>query len=188
MWLSQASLTVKQGPIAARYGNGGFTQHSSTLFTDTRTYNGSAATGTVTVAYADGNTDHVIRKPLIVIEGYDVSHALDDKSYDFTYSNFVTLDVLGGINTVYNPSSGTNDRDNFNNQLSEVGQYDLIFLSYDNGTDYIQRNAYLVERLIQWVNQNKQPLNGAYQRNVVVGMSMGGLVARYALRDMEVRL
>jgi len=37
------------------------------------------------------------------------------------------------------------------------------------------------------VNDNKQPLNGVRQQNVVLGMSMGGLVARYALRDMEVR-
>jgi len=187
VWLSQASLTVKQPPINARYGNNAVTRPTSTLFTDTRPYNGVAATGTVTVAYADGNTTGPIRKPLIVIEGYDVSHALNDKSYKFDYNALITTDIFGGINTVYKPTPGSSDRNNFNAQLSEVGQYDLIFLSYDNGTDYIQRNAYLVERLIQWVNENKQPLNGVNQPNVVLGMSMGGLVARYALRDMEVR-
>lgn len=178
---------MKQEPAAARYGNNGFTTRpSSALFTDTRPYNGVAAGGKITVAYANGNTTGTIRKPLIVIEGCDVSHALNSPRYNFSYFNFVNDNILGGILTQYT-GSNPGDKSTFNDQLSEVGQYDLIFLDYDNGTDYIQRNAYLAERLIQWVNENKQPLNGVSQPNVVLGMSMGGLVARYALRDMEVR-
>jgi hypothetical protein len=186
--LSQARLNVQQpDAVAARYGNNGVvTQHSSTLFTDTRAYNGAVASGRVTVAYADGNTTGTIRKPLIVFEGYDVSHALNNSRYNFSYNTFITQPDLGAINSQYNASNPT-DKLVFKDQLSDVGQYDLIFLDYDNGTDYIQRNAYLAERLIQWVNDNKQPLNGVRQQNVVLGMSMGGLVARYALRDMEVR-
>ena len=47
--------------------------------------------------------------------------------------------------------------------------------------DYIQRNAYMVEEVIEWVNG----LKVGSEKNVVLGMSMGGLVARYALRHME---
>jgi hypothetical protein len=184
--LSQAGIEVQQPDAnAARYGNNGIvTQHSSFLFTDTRAYNGGVAGGTVTVAYANGNNTGTIRKPLIVLEGYDVSHALNNPKYNYNYRYFTSEVDFGAININYT-DSGTNV--NFNDQLSDVGQYDLIFLDYDNGTDYIQRNAYLAERLIQWVNDNKQPLNGVRQQNVVLGMSMGGLVVRYALRDMEVR-
>lgn len=36
----------------------------------------------------------------------------------------------------------------------------------------MQRNAFLVERLIQWVNEQKA-LSGSSEQNVVLGMSMG---------------
>lgn len=39
----------------------------------------------------------------------------------------------------------------------------------------------MVEKVIEWVNNNKV----GNEQNVVIGMSMGGLVARYALRHME---
>ena len=48
----------------------------------------------------------------------------------------------------------------------------------------MQRNAYLVEDVIKWVNSVKQ----GTQQNVVLGQSMGGVIARYALRDMENQL
>jgi hypothetical protein len=49
----------------------------------------------------------------------------------------------------------------------------------------LQRNAYLLETIIKWVNDNKQPVSGVYIPNVVLGQSMGGVIARYALKDME---
>ncbi len=64
-------------------------------------------------------------------------------------------------------------------------QYDIIYVDWKNGVDYLQRNAYLLETIIQWVNANKQPLNDVIQPNVVLGQSMGGVIARYALKDME---
>ncbi|UPQ80478.1 T9SS type A sorting domain-containing protein [Flavobacterium azooxidireducens] len=48
----------------------------------------------------------------------------------------------------------------------------------------MQRNAYLVQDIIKWVNSVKQ---GSLP-NVVLGQSMGGVLARYALRDMENQL
>ena len=193
-------------PPAARYqpDNPNFpnpnviTRPTSALFTDTRPYasynnllfENYAATGKVTVAYATGNNTGTIRKPLIVVEGYDPSKVLRDNGVnrvgDYDYNYFVQRADFGATFTRYD-ATNPNDRFFFNDQLSEVGQYDLIFLNLDNGTDYIQRNAYLLERLIQWVNDTKQPLNGVAQQNVVMGMSTGGLIARYALRDMERR-
>jgi len=141
------------------------TQHSSALFTDTRAYNGGVAGGTVTVAYANGNNTGTIRKPLIVLEGYDISRALNSQRYNYNYNSFTNGIVFGGINVFYTDGQGQSAvQVNFNDQLSDVGQYDLIFLDYDNGTDYMQRNAYLAERLIQWVNDTKQPLNGVRQQ------------------------
>ena len=201
--LSQARFDVSQPP-AARYEPTGstnvITYNSAALFTNTRTYTSYeglfgfprtyAATGKVTVAYANGNTSGTIRKPLIVIEGYDPSSLLKANGVnsvpDYDYDYFVQLRDFGAININYTDfRTGLNV--NFNDQLSS--QYDLIFLNFANGTDYMQRNAYLVERLIQWVNDTKavNPTTGIKEKNIVLGMSMGGLIARYALRDMEQR-
>jgi len=73
--------------------------------------------------------------------------------------------------------SGGNLKDNIN-----LSQYDIVYVDYNNGTDDIRRNAKLFEEAINWVNAHKT----SGQPNVVMGLSMGGLVARYALRTMEV--
>ena len=65
-------------------------------------------------------------------------------------------------------------------------QYDIIWVDWNNGTDYIQKNAYVLEEVIKWVNAEKLA-NGSSQSNIVLGASMGGLIARYALKDMEDR-
>ncbi len=43
----------------------------------------------------------------------------------------------------------------------------------------------VLEEVIRWVNANKQPLGGVRQPNVVLGTSMGGVVARMALGRMD---
>ena len=59
--------------------------------------------------------------------------------------------------------------------------YDIIVLDYDEGGNYIEHNAYLLTQVISYVNSAKV----TPQKNIVVGPSMGGLVARYALTYME---
>jgi hypothetical protein len=61
-------------------------------------------------------------------------------------------------------------------------KYDVVFVKYNNGLDDIFRNAELFKEAISRVNKNKVT-NAA--PNVVLGISMGGLVARYALSSME---
>src|SRR5690606_14760085 len=68
--------------------------------------------------------------------------------------------------------------------IGNMAEYDIIYVNWNNGTDYIQRNAYVLESVIEWVNQQKA-LNGSSEPNVVLGQSMGGLIARFALKDME---
>ena len=64
---------------------------------------------------------------------------------------------------------------------ADLDGYDIIYVDFDNGVDYIQRNAYLLERVIRWVNANKT----GTQPNAMIAMSMGGLIAQYALCDIE---
>ena len=69
-------------------------------------------------------------------------------------------------------------------KLNPAGAPSIEPKKYKKGNDYMQRNAYLVEDVIKWVNSVKQ----GTQQNVVLGQSMGGVIARYALRDMENQL
>jgi len=62
----------------------------------------------------------------------------------------------------------------------------LIFLDYTNGVDDVRRNAALLEEAIGIINTEKQA-NGSNQQNVVMGISMGGLVTRYCLASMTKR-
>ena len=57
--------------------------------------------------------------------------------------------------------------------------YDIIIVAYDNGVDWMQRNAEVFIAALQWTMQvTDAPI-------VVGGYSMGGVVARYALTWME---
>ncbi len=121
---------------------------------------------------ATAGTDGILDKPLILVEGFDPEN-------NFGYENYLRSNALGV----------TIDRDFGGQTLAqalEANNYDLIFLDYGNGGDDIKRNAYLLENVIQWVNQQTAAV-GSTQKNVVIGVSMGGIVARYALRDMELR-
>ncbi len=54
----------------------------------------------------------------------------------------------------------------------------------DGGTDYIERNAFLLVKLIQTLNERLRQ-NGSGEKLVIVGPSMGGQISRYALAYME---
>ncbi|MVN21325.1 esterase/lipase family protein [Mucilaginibacter arboris] len=129
--------------------------------------------GQATIIYHTNTCDRVLRKPIIILDGFDPG-----SQHKLKYLQ----DHL-----VYN---GTQ---NFGEEMLAKG-YDIIFMDYpdyyfngihiDGGSDYIQRNAFTLIKLIQMVNQKLQD-NGSTEQLVVVGPSMGGLISRYALAYME---
>ncbi|WP_343693248.1 T9SS type A sorting domain-containing protein [Chitinophaga sp.] len=161
----------------ARYGPYESTPPTNETVTATKLYQGLAAEGDITIDLAANNTTGQIRKPLIMIEGFD--GASDDPTKGFTYNG------AGGLLYQLSVDGNSNTYITLNEGLDNINNYDLIFLNFHNSRDYIQRNAYLVEKVIQLVNSRKTTFNGARQENVIIGMSMGGLCVRYALRDME---
>jgi hypothetical protein len=118
------------------------------------------------------NTPNVIR-PFIVAEGLD------------------THDAASGVDkTNYNVNNliGEWDGLRFNGNLisenfDDVAQYDLVFIDWNNGVDDIRRNAAAMEIVINTINAIKV----GTQQNVVMGISMGGLISRYCLADMTKR-
>lgn len=125
----------------------------------------------VTIHYANGHTS--LTNPLIVVEGYDknrIAPAIQEKNYDL--AEFLT-DIT------------TSPTFNFNEALASANgnpasQYDIVFIDFYNGTGDILINAAIFEQVLNEVQQRK----AGTAKNVVMGMSMGGLIARYKLADM----
>jgi Secretion system C-terminal sorting domain len=147
-----------------------------------KAYMGQIGSADYTIVYSKYNTSGYVRKPLIVVDGFD-PEAVNNNSgqtYWQYYYWAMTYDGNDSIN-FYNPiplngfsGEGFDDGDSL----------DIVYLHWPNSTDYIERNAYVLESLIQMVDSIKAA-HGVTTKNVVLGFSMGGLVARYALRDME---
>jgi hypothetical protein len=156
------------------------TKASTLLYkTASKSYLGVAAQGDITIDYSVSNNTGQIRKPLIVVEGFDPQ----SNSTNYPYNGFT---YYGSFLNDINDDENTNTSINLNPGLDDDNGYDMIFLHWKNGTDYIERNAYLLETVISYVDSVKTTYNGVRQQNVIIGLSMGGLVARYALRDMEI--
>ncbi|MDQ3072995.1 MAG: hypothetical protein M3Q97_07020, partial [Bacteroidota bacterium] len=114
---------------------------------------------TVSIAYSCDNTLELDR-PLIVVEGFD------PPSFGNT-----------GTYSRYRTGLGNELRG-----LLEGAGYDLVYIDFHDGADDLWRNAQAVKDVIRKVNEIKSV--NAYE-NVVLGESMGGLLARIALRQME---
>lgn len=120
-----------------------------------RPYGGVAGTGQAYVYLAPGHT--VLTDPVVVIEGFDLDNSL-------AWPELYTL-----LNT-----------ENLLEDLRAEG-FDAVVLDFTESTDPIQRNAYLAQTLLQRV-EAELPAGQPY---TLVGASMGGLVGRYALVDLE---
>lgn len=111
--------------------------------------------GTVYV-YTSESTG-TIKKPIIMPEAFDPENSREWDSLYIRMNAQNTLECLRSLG------------------------YDFIVIDYDEGGNYIEHNAYLLAKVIEWVNTVK----ATPEKNVVFGPSMGGLVARYALTYME---
>ncbi len=117
-------------------------------------------------------TNGVLDKPIFLLDGFDPGDTRN-------------------IAAIYNQLNyGTGQ--NLATDLRGQG-FDVIILNFptytrpstttviDGGADYIQRNAMIFVELLNQINAQKV----GTEKNVVIGPSMGGLIARYALRYME---
>ena len=120
------------------------------------------------------NDDGVLDKPIFILDGFDPGDTRD-------------------IAALFNSFNNAPTTDNIVTEVRDEG-YDLIFVNFpsytsstngttliDGGADFIQRNAFSVIALLQLING----MTATTDENVVIGASMGGLIARYALRYME---
>ena len=117
------------------------------------------ADGEYHIIHGAGHGSNIV-KPFFIVEGWDPNNGNDFDYYTTLYGDLIT-------------------------ELTN-NNYDVILLNYEFAGDYIQKNAFLLIALIEQINGMKVPNDeGVIERNTVMGYSMGGLVARYALAYME---
>lgn len=122
------------------------------------------------------DTDNgIFDKPIVLLDGFDITDTRD----------------INGIYTLLDFDS-TSGNQNLLDLLRAEG-FDIVILNFpeytraadgadiDGGTDFIERNAMLMVDLMEIVNSTKI----GDEENVVIGLSTGGLISRYALNYME---
>lgn len=146
------------------------------------------------VDYLPGKTGGIqnpcIRKPLIIVEGVDFGYRnAATGCYGGKCGSVGLIDLQNGY--LLNPyAKKASQREEawkpiekapgLLRELRENG-YDIFYLDFHNGADYIENNAMLLVKLIQDINMRKC----SSEEIVILGASMGGLVTRYALTHME---
>ena len=111
-----------------------------------------------------------MRKPLVYIQGYKPQ--IGNKPQDH---RFMTGEKRFGQDI---PQGGR-----ILDALEAEG-YDLIFIKLGYPGDFIGRNAQVVKKAIKKINELKNA-NGSHEELIVIGSSMGGVVGKYALLEME---
>ncbi len=130
----------------------------------------------ISIRYA--NESKKLKKPVFLIEGFESAiRDYGDITYEALASGYITNAAGEEIFTQAKLLKNAFD------SLVLLG-YDIVYIDNQNARDYIQANALNAIKAIQWINAELQR-NGSTEKPVVIGASMGGLVARYALAKME---
>lgn len=138
-----------------------FTITAESVREDTISSKNRLKNGRTSVSVLHGNVrviygcDDVLNKPIIVAEGFDLAGSNDLDDLEGYYANALSAFTAQG--------------------------YDLVLLDYENGRDFIESNAGVLKNLIMQVNSEKM----GNEKLIVIGESMSGLIARWALRKME---
>lgn len=127
--------------------------------------------GTIYISYGCGHTS--LQKPFIWGEGFNP--VVGELDLNLTFQDAVERLLFAAPSISNQPLS---------EYLVEEG-YDLVVIDYNDGGDYLDRNALFIEEVIRWINEEKRAA-GSYEKNVYMGQSMSGMCGRYALRHMEV--
>lgn len=161
------------------------------------------------VFFSNGNTQKLIKKPIIIIDGFDPGDKR--KIEDCDCENDASCSARNTTNGVFDPAKHKSILDMMtyknnlgadNNLLPELRTlgYDVIVVNQptytttniqngqsvtiDGGAYYIESNAMAMVKLITQVRQ-ALITNNSTSQIAIVGPSMGGQISRYALAYME---
>lgn len=127
-------------------------------------------------AYTLLSTDGVFDKPFVFVEGIDFGNDhLPTRNGTFGWDAFSSGSATGQYAMLQLMPYWIDT-------LQQHG-YDLVLVDFYDGARDIRENAALVEKIIHLCNVHKN----SNESIVVAGASMGGLISRYALRNMELQ-
>lgn len=132
---------------------------------ETFTCSHAGKTVSAEMTYYSCSSDGLIRKPFIYVEGFDP----------------LEFASLSGI--VYNKAGYTSHSSCYE-KFHLKAEYDFIYIDWHNSTTDLRANAQLLRNIIFHINLMKKQ-SGSVERNIIFGHSMGGLIARYTLVDIE---
>lgn len=136
----------------------------------------NGVTATVTGFSATGGS---VRKPIIVVEGFD-PWQLKELA---TLLNNTTNSNDEGLADYYGFTNYQTFYDTAQTYFLSNG-YDYIYVDWHDSLADITKNGELLIDIINHINSIKASY-GSTESNIVIGQSMGGLITRYALKTME---
>ncbi len=144
--------------------------------------NQGVARGKAHVLYAQGNNK--LTQPVVFVEGIDFSNAVLVES---DYSDTLRFGGFGWDSFVTGVASGLPAIAMLPQVVDSLrfNGHDVILLDFKNGSDYIQKNAELFEKLIHQLNDSIMANGNSCPVIDVIGTSMGGIVSRYGIMRME---
>ncbi len=111
-----------------------------------------------------------IAKPFILVEGFNGSIVGDENFEGFTDKLLFTGNNTPTLNSLY--------------RELEMEKVDIIYIDFDDGTLSLHDNTEIVKAVIREVNIRKHQ-SGSVEPTIVMGQSMGGIIAKMALVEME---
>ena len=108
--------------------------NGQTSITATISHSGGLASGDYTIFSSNATTLAQVDKPFIVVEGFDI------QNNESGLGQFIRLNTDVSLN--------------FADALIAEG-FDIIILNYSDAHTFVQRNAYLLVKLLELVNSQK---------------------------------
>ncbi|MCO6462254.1 MAG: T9SS type A sorting domain-containing protein [Saprospiraceae bacterium] len=142
----------------------------------------------------NGDCEQILKKPIIICDGYDPQDSRDISEIEgyfiFEDLNSNLIDGIGKLRSlgfdiiIMNfPKIGSEQVEYRSGVRIPGGTY-VNRHGRDGGSDYTERNAMLMVKLIQMVNA-ELAINSSTEKLCILGPSGGGQVTRYALAYME---
>jgi hypothetical protein len=139
-------------------------------------------------AYTLNSEDGVFDKPFVFVEGIDFGIDRDGHPIheEHRHGTFGWCEFTSGFQDPDASDDFEYGYDNLQrmpqllNELRAHG-YDIVLVDFYDGAEELSLNAQLVEEVLRLCNAYKE----GQEPLVVAGASMGGVISRYALRDME---
>ncbi|MCH8555786.1 MAG: right-handed parallel beta-helix repeat-containing protein, partial [Schleiferiaceae bacterium] len=146
--------------------------------------------GIATIKLSQNN--NVLTKPVLIVEGLDIYrplNALFDRPREnggvSSYGVYGWDQFAQGVVDIDGSPNPYRFGDVLLEELDSLG-YDIVFLDLSTSRIEVQRNANLLIKVIEYL-KNELDSNESNEEIAVMGLGTGGVIARVALRKMELQ-